>query len=438
MTDPFVNAFREAAPYIHYLRGKTLVVGIASHLLDSGSLNALSADFHLLAALGIRLVLVHGCDTQIARFCPQNQRNHAIYPQRRIIDDNALQFAKHFCGAIQFDFQAALSLGVARSPQRPPRLRLIHGNFLSAKPLGVHGGVDMQWAGQVRKVDAAAIEDALAMQAIVLISPIAASLGGQSHVLSMPEVAAELAIALQAEKLVFLTQENGIRHANGQLLANLTAQETHHLLSEKHFSISEQAILTSALHALQQGISRVQILSGSQNGGLLRELFTRHGAGTSIAQDSFMNVRPAHERDIADIITLIKPLEERGILLPRSPEYLAAHIHEFFALEHDRQIYGCVAMKTFSDSPNDAELACLVVSPDARDGGFGELLLEKVLQHARQMGKQRLFALSTHTADWFLERGFQAASAADLPAQRLAEYQSNGRQSKIFILNLNT
>lgn len=434
MTDTFVQAFREAAPYIHYLRGKTLVVGMASDLLATGCLNALSADFNLLSALGVRLVLVHGCDAKIAQLCDENQHTSHLHQQRRIIDDTTLQFAKMICGAVQFDFQAALSLGLARAPQRPPRLRLISGNFLTAKPLGVINGVDMKWAGQVRKVDVAAIQDALNEQSLVLISPIAASLGGQNYVLSMPEVAAELAIALQAEKLVFLTQQNGVFNKNGQLLENLTAQETRLLLAENHFFDKEHLILQAALHALQNHISRVQILSGSQNGDLIRELFTRHGAGTSIAQDSFMNVRPANERDIADIIALIRPLEERGILRHRSREYLEAHIREFFVLEHDRQIYGCVAMKTFSDSPDAAELACLVVSPDARDGGYGELLLEKILQSARQLGKKRLFALSTHTADWFAERGFQPANPHDLPPERLSDYMANGRQSKIFVL----
>lgn len=434
MTDTFVQAFHEAAPYIHYLRGKTLVVGMASDLLANGCLNALAADFNLLAALGVRLLVVHGCDKQIAQLCQQHQHETPLHHNRRIIDETALQFAKFACGAAQFDFQAALSLGVARSPQRPPRLRVITGNFLTAKPLGVHNGIDMQFTGQVRKVDTAAIQDALDAQALVFISPMAASLGGQNYVLSMPEVAAELAIALQAEKLVFLTQENGVCNAQGQLLKNLTAQETRHLLAENGFANQAHGLLQAALHALQQGISRVQILSGSQNGDLIRELFTRHGAGTSIAQDSFVNVRPAHERDIADIIALIRPLEERGILIHRSRDYLAAHINEFFVLEHDRQIYGCVAMKTFSGSPDAAELACLVVSPDARDGGYGELLLEQVLRQARQSGKTRLFALSTHTADWFSERGFQAAQPHDLPPERLADYLANGRQSKIFVL----
>lgn len=438
MSQTFVQSFHEAAPYIHYLRGKTLVIGIASELLTNpNSLNALATDFNLMVALGIRLVLVHGCDTHLAEmYAAQNHATH-INQNRRVIDDTALLWAQQFCGVTQFHFQAALAMGVAQTPQRPPRLRLVSGNFLTAKPLGVLNGIDMKWAGEIRKIDTPAIQELLANQSIVWISPIAASLGGQNYVLSMPNMAAEVAIALHAEKLIFLTAENGILNQQNQLIENLTAQQTQELLQQNYLHNKQQTILHAALHALRHNISRTQIISGSQHGDLIRELFTRQGAGTSIAQDSFVNIRAANERDIIDIINLIRPLEERGVLIPRSHEYLENHIHEFFMLEHDRQIYGCVALKTFDSSPNCAELACLVVSPNARDGGYGEKLLAHVIDTAKKMDKTQLFALSTHTADWFRERGFQPAQPIDLPTERLAEYTASGRQSKIFILPLN-
>ena len=190
------------------------------------------------------------------------------------------------------------------------------------------------------------------------------------------------------------------------------------------------------MYAVENNISRVQILSGNRDGDLLRELFTRHGAGTSIAQAPFTNIRPANERDISAITAMIRPLEAKGILLPRSRSYLEEHIKEFYVLENDRQIYGCVALKNYASMPHACELGCLVVSPHARDGGYGEKLLEHVIHVAKEADKTQLFSLSTHAADWFLERGFQAAGLHDLPPERQAEYQANGRQSKIFLLHL--
>lgn len=432
----FVQAFREAAPYIHYLRGKTLVIGLSSDVLDTHYLNELASDFHLMAALGVRLVLVHGCQTQIEKMA-KNQ-NYPIYfhQNRCIADEQVMQFAKQACGGIQFDFQAALSLGVARAPQRPPRVRVVQGNFLTAQPLGVIHGVDMRYTGQIRKVDFQAISDALDRQAIVLMNPIGTSLSGQNYVISMNEVAQAVAVALKAEKLIFLTKQLGILDKNQNLIRNLTASEASILLADEAISHEQKPLLNTAIMALEQGVSRVQILSGHQNGDLLRELFTRDGAGTSIAQSPFMRVRAADEKDVADIMNLIKPLEEKGILLKRSREYMENHIQEFWVLEHDRQIYGCVALKNFSENQEVAELACLVVSPDARQGGYGELLLKQVIEQAKKNGKKRLFALSTHTVDWFTERHFQAANVDELPENRQKEYFENGRQSKILVLEL--
>ncbi len=433
MAHHFVHDFREAAPYIHYLRGKTLVIGIASRLLHGQILTGIAADLNLLAALGIRLVLVHGSDSQINRLCEQAQYDVAFYQNRRITDATVLQFAKQACGQLQVDFQAALSLGFAHSPQRTPRLRVVTGNLVTAKPLGVINGVDMGYTGQVRKLDAVAIGDYLAQQAIVLLSPMGASLSGQSYHLAMAEVAQEAAIALRAEKLIFLTEWDGIYNENNELVSELTTAQAEQYWQQ---DTPQRPILQAAVNALKQDVSRVQVLSGSQNGGLLRELFTREGVGTSIANTPFMTVRSAQEFDIADIIALIRPLEEQGVLVHRSREYLAEHIHEFNVLENDRQIYGCVMLKQFSGSPDVSELACLVVSPTARDGGYGDLLLQHVISQAKMANNKRLLALSTHTSDWFVERGFQAASVDDLPPERWTEYHASGRQSKVFVMDL--
>lgn len=432
----FAHSFREAAPYIQYLRGKTIVIGIASKLINDGSLNTLATDFNLIAALGVRLVLVHGSATQIDALCGDYQHPTSVHQDRRITDKQTLQWAQQACGQILFDVQAALSLGFAQSPQKPPRLRLVTGNFLTAKPLGVIDGIDMQFTGQVRKVDAEAIRQHLDHQAIVMISPLAISPIGQAYNLAMHETAQAVAVALQAEKLIFLTEQEGILDKQQQLLSNLTAQEARALLAEHTALPKQRPLLQTAIDAVEQGVARVQILSGSQNGSLIQELFTREGSGTSIARSAFMRIREAQETDIADIIALIRPLEERGILLYRSQSYLEQHIREFSVLQHDEQIYGCVALKTFSGSLKDAELACLVVSEHARKGRYGDALLAHIMKKAQELGKSRLFALSTQTTDWFLEHGFQAACLSDLPLERQQQYHESGRYSKIFVLDL--
>ena len=428
----FVADFREAAPYIHYLRGKTLVIGITDSLLEGDTLNRLAADFHLLAGLGVRLVLVHGtrhflnCLAADRQFVPQYHRN------RRITDDATLRDAKQAVGMIRSDIEAALCSS-ASAPLRNKPIPTASGNFLTARPLGVIDGIDMGYTGIVRKTDTDSINRRLDDGAIVLISPLGHSYGGKTFNLSMSEAAEAVAVALQAEKLVYLTEETGICNADGVLMSTLSSGEVRHLIETAN-NVPVR-LLQAAVNAVENGVSRVQILSGREDGGLLRELFTREGCGTAIARDSFVSIRQAHSRDIPRIIALIRPLEEQGILLHRSREYLENHISGFSVLEHDRNIYGCVALKTFDD-PEIGELACLVVSPEARDGGYGEMLLDHLFQKARAMGIRRLFALSTHTGEWFAERGFQTTSPDALPEERRRDYLANGRNSQVFVRNI--
>lgn len=438
MTDihPFVRAFREAAPYIHYLRGKTLVVCLDSALSDEAALPLLAADLNLLAALGVRLVLVYGLQRQVEDLCRQNGIGLAYHRERRITTEAVLQQVKQASGSVAADIQAALSLGFAHAPQPVKRLPVVCGNVLWARPLGVWDGVDMQYSGQVRKTDAVAVNRYLDGGSIVLVAPVGISPIGQLYSLSAYEAAQEIAVAIKAEKLLFLIEENGICGQDGRVCNTLNAQQTEEILRSGSLNADTGQLLQAAVQALDGGVSRVQILSGRNNGDVLRELFTRHGAGTSLSRQAMTRIRTAQESDIPELAALLAPLEEQGILRRRDKAELERHIRRFFLLENDRQLYGCVALRTFADAPHIGELECLAVSREARDSGYGEQLLAHLLKEARRAGIQRLFALTTQTADWFAERGFQAASADELPFERQEIYRSNRRQSKVMVLDL--
>lgn len=428
----FVADFRQAAPYIHYLRGKTIVLAVSSSVLLADRLDSLAQDLQLLASLGVRLVLVHGTRQYLNHMMQQAGGTLDYHCGLRITDEATLQLAKQACGLVRFDIEAALSAGPAQTPDRSSqRLRVASGNFLLARPVGVLNGIDMGYTGRVRKVDVEAIHQRLDAGCLVLVSPLGQSLSGKSFNLGLDDAAQALAVALQAEKLVFLGTENGVSTADNTLISQLTVAEAEQLLAENRVSADITRVLKVAIHVLAHGVRRAHILSGLSDGSLIGELFTRHGSGTALAQSAFMRIRAADSRDIGDIIRLIAPLENAGVLLPRSREYLENHIHQFSVLEYDCHIYGCVALQLFSER-HLAELACLVVSPDTQDSGYGELLLEHVLNQAKSRGIQTLFALSTNTGEWFDERGFQAAALTDLPPSRQEQYLQNKRRSKIY------
>ncbi|GGY02423.1 amino-acid N-acetyltransferase [Paludibacterium paludis] len=434
LTREFVLSFREAAPYINAFRGKTFVLAVSGETVAEGHFPGLAQDINLLTTLGVRIVLVHGIRPQIDSLLNKQGVERQFHRQKRITDLPTLDIVKQAVGLARLDIEATLSMGMPNSPMHGSHLRISGGNMLTAQPLGVIEGMDMQYTGQVRRIDIPAITERLAAGDLVLLSPIGYSPTGEAFNLTMEEVATHAAIALKAEKLIFLVDGRGIISFEDKLLSTLTAQQAEDLHEAGNLPDDITLYLPYAIRATREGVSRAHLVSSKEDGALLAELFTRGGNGTMVARDPLVKVRTATIDDIGDILGLIRPLEEQGILVKRSRELLEMEIGNYSVLEHDKRTYGCVAMHAFPDA-DTAELACLAVSPEHRDAGFGEALLKHVEYQVRTRGLTSLFVLTTQTAHWFVERGFVETDPSRLPLsrQQLYNYQ---RRSKVFVKNL--
>lgn len=433
-TTDFVKSFREATPYIHNYRNKTFVLVINGHTIQSKNFYYIAQDINLLASLGIRLILVHGARAQIDALLHAKGIAKMFHKDHRVTDYQTLEVVKQACGATRFEVEATLSMGMPSSPMNGAGLKIASGNFITARPLGIIDGIDMQNTGRIRKIDTHSIEQKLDDGCLVLVSPIGYSLTGEAFKLSPEDVASNIAISLKAEKLIYMVNGRGAVDSKNKHIQTLTAHDVPLLLESTPQTDDVTRALTPALTAIKEGINRVHLLSDEEDGSLLSELFTRNGTGTMITRDPLVKIREAHINDIAAIISLIRPLEESGVLVKRSLEHLEMHIHEYSVLVHDTQIYGCVAMHILENTEM-AELACLAVAPHKQDLGLGEQLLQHVLSQARVNHIKKLFALTTQTAHWFLERGFEVTELTELPMtrQKLYNYQ---RRSKIFVKNL--
>jgi amino-acid N-acetyltransferase len=194
--------------------------------------------------------------------------------------------------------------------------------------------------------------------------------------------------------------------------------------------------LQQALLACAAGVRRVHLLPRSLDGALLLELFTRDGVGTLLSADLYEDVRAASIEDVGGILELIDPLEQQGILVRRSRERLETEIDQFMVIERDGAVIGCSGLYCFRED-RVGELACLAVHPDYRRGGRADALLVQVEHQARAAGLERIFVLTTHTAHWFRERGFEPGHLDDLPVERRALYNYQ-RNSKVFVKTLVT
>ena len=431
----FVKWFRSAAPYIHAFRGRTFVIAFGGEVVADGKFMALTYDLNLLASLGVRLVLVHGARPQIETRLKQVKHRTRYVRGLRVTDDIALICAKEASGRLRVEIEALLSMGLPNSPMAGSDIRVASGNFVTAKPIGVLDGVDFVHTGEVRKIDAVGIRDRLDHNELVLLSPLGYSPTGESFNLALENVAASAAVALGAEKLIFLMDSAGVvTGKRAELQHELTCSEAERLLARDGALSGDVGLyLPHAVSACRAGVKRAHLISRRVDGALLLELFTHRGVGTMVTQDSLEKLRPAQIDDIGGILRLIEPLEADGTLVKRNRDLLEMEIDRFFVLEHDHVIIGCAALYPFEDGV--AELAGLAVDPERRRSGAGERLLRAIEARAKQRKIKRLFVLTTRTAHWFIERGFKAVAVAALPRgkQDLYNYQ---RRSQVFVKRL--
>ena len=429
----FVDWFRNASPYIHAHRGHTFVISFAGEAVQQPKFRRFIHDVALLNSLGIRLVLVYGIRPQVERCLQQHGLEVRYINELRITTESALPCVKAACGEISLTIQSNLSMGLTNSPTIDNAIRVASGNFITARPVGVRDGVDYCYTGEVRRVDTAAITRELDANSIVLIHPIGYSPTGEIFNLLAEDVATSVAIALQATKWICLTETVDLIDDDGQPIRQLTLLETQQWLPRID-DFQQRRQLKNAVRACQGGVKRVHLISQNFDGAILLELFSRDGIGTLISADPFENMRNATIEDVGGILQLIQPLEQKGILVRRSREKLENEIAYFVVQERDGMVISCAALYPYMYEKM-AEIGCFAVHDKYRGEDRGDALLEFLIREAKQLELEQVFVLTTHTADWFRERGFVPANLDILPGIRrdLYNYQ---RKSKVFVKHL--
>ena len=437
----FIPWFRAVAPYIHAYRGKTFVVGMAGELIAAGKLNAFVQDLAILHAMGIKLVLVHGfrpqVDEQLAAKGHSSRYSHGI----RITDAITLDCAQEAAGQLRFEIEAAFSQGLPNTPMANATVRVVSGNFLTARPVGIVDGVDFIHSGLVRRVDSATIRRAIDIGALVLLSPFGFSPTGEAFNLRMEEVATATAIALQADKLLFMTEIAGIRedpdNLESEIDTELALADARRLIGTLPAPIAPSDLgfyLQHCVKACEGGVERSHILPFAVDGAILQEIFTHDGIGTMVVDEKLERLREATADDVGGILQLIEPFERDGTLVRRERTEIERDIANYTVISHDGVIFGCAALYAYPES-RTGEMAALTVSPAVQGEGDGERILKRVEQRAKAQGLDSIFVLTTRTMHWFIKRGFAPVDPDWLPEARKRKYNWD-RRSQVLVKKL--
>ncbi len=437
----FVPWFRAVAPYIHAYRGKTFVVAMTGELIAAGKLHIFVQDLSILHAMGIKLVLVHGFRPQVNEQLAAKGHVSRFSHGTRITDPVALDAAQEAAGQLRFEIEAAFSQGLPNTPMANATVRVVSGNFLTARPVGIVDGIDFMHSGLVRRVDQAAIRRAIDIGALVLLSPFGFSPTGEAFNLTMEEVATSTAIALQADKLVFMTEIAGIHEdladPESAIDTELALAEAKRLLASlpKPAQPTDTAFyLRHCVTACEGGVERSHILPFAADGALLLEVFTHDGVGTMVVDEKLESLREAASDDVGGILQLIEPFERDGTLVRRERTEIERDIATYTVIEHDGIIFGCAALMPYPEA-RTAEMAALTVSPLSQGQGDGERILKRIEQRAKAAGLDTLFVLTTRTMHWFIKRGFTQVDPDWLPEARKRKYNWD-RRSQVLVKKL--
>jgi amino-acid N-acetyltransferase len=272
---------------------------------------------------------------------------------------------------------------------------------------------------------------------VPVIPPIGFDGEGRTFRVNSDLVALEVAEALHAAKLIFLSPYDGLI-LEGQRIGHLVAPELEEVLKKTKANLPKGLLskLEHAAQACRYGVPRVHLLNGNVNEALLAEIFSNGGVGTMVYSNEYEQIRRLYKKDIRAVMSLIQQSIRGEELVRRTRAEILAGIDDYWILEIDRHIVGCVAMYPYPEQKM-AELACLYVSRSNENQGLGRKLMSFVENLARHRGFSQLIALSTQAFVYLQQKGgFVEAGPEILPPARRAKYEASGRNSRILVKNL--
>jgi amino-acid N-acetyltransferase len=418
---------RQILRYVPSFRDKCFVIALDGAVVDDDNFGNLLLDIALLRSLSIGVVLVHGAGAQIRRLAGQTGQAVSSADGTGVTDAATLELSLNAANRVTHEILEGLAA---------VDLRGACGNAVVAHPAGVLRGVDHQFTGRVERVDTAMVRSLLQHDIVPVVPPLGCDGEGQTYRLNSDAVAFEVARAMQAVKLIYLTTAPGV-HRGEELLRQLTAEDADAILKKHRDEVPAAVVskLEHAVRAVREGVPRVHIIDGRVEEGLLAEVFSNEGIGTLVHANDYQSIRRAKRKDVRGILALIQTGIQNDELVPRTEAEIERQLDDYHVCDVDRSLTACVALHLLEGE--SAEMACVCVDPRHENQGIGAKMVQFVEGIARQAGVKRLVCLSTQAVNYFVQKGgFRLGSPDDLPPRRREKYDKTGRRSKVLLKDL--
>jgi amino-acid N-acetyltransferase len=412
--------------YVPQFREKTFVVAVDGAAVADDNFGNILTDVAVLWSLSIRTVIVHGASVQIKALADEAGVAASDLEGSGVTDAATLKLALTAANRVTHEILEGLA---------GADLRGATTNAVVAHPLGILKGKDHLFTGRVERIDVELLQTLLSNGIVPVAPPLGIDGEGRTYRVNSDAVALEVAKALHAVKLIYITNTDGL-HLDGTLARQLAVGELQDALQRGAIAPEQASKARHAVAACQSGVPRVHVVSGHVDDGLLAEVFSNEGIGTLVYANEYQQIRKARRRDVRSIEQLIRSSIESEELAPRTRASIEKELDDYYIFEVDRHPIACVALHPWPEQQR-GELACLYVRSSHENLGIGRKMVQFVEAKAREMGLRTLLVLSTQAFNYFQSKaGFGEGTPADLPGERRARYEESGRRSKILVKKL--
>jgi amino-acid N-acetyltransferase len=414
--------------YIPGFREKTFVVAVDGAIVTDDNFPNLLRDLAVLRSLSIRVVLVHGAALQIRQLGEQQNVVPSDLSGGGVTDEATLKLALTAANRLTHEILEGLAAN---------DLRAASTNAVIAHPLGILHGLDHQFTGKVERIDTDFLQQLVSSGIVPVIPPLGFDGEGKTFRVNSDTVALEVASALRAAKLIYITTADGLVH-QGSVIRHLPVAQLDAMLAKGKADFSPEIFTKAqcASAACRNGIARVHVINGREDEGLLAEMFSNEGVGTMVHANEYEKIRRAQKKDVAAILKITQTAVDSEELVRRTKATLEKQIADYYLYEIDRNPVACVALHLYPEQ-NKGELACLFVAPTHENQGIGKKLIQFVEAKARELGLDELLTLSTQAFTYFQTKGgFGEGVPEDLPPSRRDKYDASGRNSKVLVKRL--
>ncbi|MGL1891119.1 MAG: amino-acid N-acetyltransferase [Spirochaetaceae bacterium] len=405
-----VDLIREVFYYTRRFKEQTFVFQIENSILESDNFHGLIKDLAMLKDAGINIVIVPGAHNHIDRILKQYNVKTTMNNGIRISTHETIPFIK----MAAFDVANRVMTSLTRS-----KIPAVIGNWVHARGKGVLDGVDYQETGVVDKISKESLLKIIGDDLVPIFPCIGWNSIGKPYNISSTELATAISLTLKSSKLFFIGEHERL---NGLSRMDLNEAEL--------YQGETKSLVDYGVEACNNGVKRVHIVDGRIEGVILKEIFSNTGVGTMIHANEYEQIRPMMSKDITDVMNLMKPFVNEGILVKRTVDQFKDTLDDYVVYEIDKKIHACGALHL--KDGDIGEIAGLATASSSNKMGTGKAIVEYLITKGTETGIKTFFVLTTRTSDWFESIGFQKGTIEDLPEWKQDIYNSE-RNSRIYI-----